>query len=268
MKGYRTVLAGQETVRGMGGPLARTAADLSFFFGALDPLRLAALDPRVAPLPWEAPERVHVEGLRVGVYSDDGVLPASPGIVRAVERASSALRSRGATVVAFDPPGVRDLLSAYLGALSADGGAGLVEALEGGDVDPVLAPLRRMAAVPAGARRTLARVARGLGQRNLSLMLDAMGDKSVGELWRLTDTIRTYRTTPSCSTRPRCRPGSSPSPACARARRQGAAERICSRATPRGSTPRARGCRWASRSSVAPFATTRCSRPWSRSRAR
>ncbi len=195
MKGYRTVLAGQETVRGMGGPLARTAADLSFFFGALDPLRLAALDPRVAPLPWEAPERVHVEGLRVGVYSDDGVLAASAALVRAVERASSALRSRGATVVAFDPPGVRDLLSAYLGALSADGGAGLVEALEGGEVDPVLQPLRRMAAVPGGARRTLARVARGLGQRNLSLMLDAMGDKTVGELWRLTDTIRTYRTT-------------------------------------------------------------------------
>jgi fatty acid amide hydrolase len=34
MKGYRTVLAGQEAVRGMGGPLARTTADLALFFPA------------------------------------------------------------------------------------------------------------------------------------------------------------------------------------------------------------------------------------------
>jgi fatty acid amide hydrolase len=195
MKGYRTVLAGQETVRGMGGPMARASADLVLFFAALDPRRLAALDPRVPPLPWEAPDQVRIEGLRVGVYSDDGVLPASHSIGRAVERAASALRARGATVEAFEPPGVRELLSAYLGALSADGGAGLVAALEGGEIDPVLQPLRRMAAVPAMARNVVGRAAGVLGQDNLALMLDAMGDKTVAELWRLTDQVRTYRTT-------------------------------------------------------------------------
>jgi fatty acid amide hydrolase len=138
---------------------------------------------------------VNIAGLRVGVYSDDGVLPASPALHRAVERAASALRARGAATVAFEPPGVRALLSAYLGALSADGGSTMVAALEGGEVDPVLQPLRRMAAVPARGRRVMASAARALGQRNLSLMLDAMGDKTVGELWRLTDELRAYRTT-------------------------------------------------------------------------
>jgi len=195
MKGYHTVLAGQEAVRGMGGPMARTSADLALFFGALDPRRLAALDPRVPPVPWEDPASVNLQGLRVGVYSDDGVLPASPSLARAVARAASALEARGATAVAFEPPGVRDLLSAYLGALSADGGAGLVSALEGGEIDPVLQPLRRMAAVPPRARRLLARTAHALGQGNLGLMLDSMGDKSVAELWRLTDQLRTYRAT-------------------------------------------------------------------------
>jgi fatty acid amide hydrolase len=175
--------------------MARTAADLSLFFRALDPRRLAALDPRVPPLAWEAPEGVKIEGLRVGTYSDDGVLPASHGLARAVERAASALRSRGATTVAFEPPGVRELIADYLGALSSDGGAGLVAALEGGDVDPVMEPLRRMAAVPARIRRFGAGAARLLAQGNLALMLDAMGDKSVAELWRLTDRIRSYRTT-------------------------------------------------------------------------
>jgi fatty acid amide hydrolase len=195
MKGYRTVLAGQESVRGMAGPMARSVADLALFFRALDPRRLAALDPRVPPLEWEGLDGVKIEGMRVGVYSDDGVLPASQALTRAVERAAAALRARGATTIAFEPPGVRALLSAYLGALSADGGSTMVAALAGGEVDPVLQPLRRMAGVPARGRRVMARAARVLGQRNLSLMLDSMGDKTVGELWRLTDQLRAYRTT-------------------------------------------------------------------------
>src|SRR6202007_1839349 len=114
--------------------------------------------------------------------SDDGVLPASHGLARAVERAGSALRSRGATTVAFEPPGVRELIADYLGALRSDGGAGLVAALEGGEVDPVMEPLRRMAAVPARARRLGARAARLLGEGDLALMRDALGRKSVGEV--------------------------------------------------------------------------------------
>jgi fatty acid amide hydrolase len=193
MKGYRSVLVGQETVRGMGGPMARVAADIALFFRALDPRRLAALDPRVPPAPWEDPEGVRIETLRVGYYVDDGVLPASKAIVRAVERAAEALRARGATLVPFEPPGVRTMLAIYLGALSADGGAALVAALAGGEVDPVLEPLRRIAGVPAAARRVLAMTARALGQANLALMLDAMGEKTASELWALTGRLAAYR---------------------------------------------------------------------------
>jgi fatty acid amide hydrolase len=87
MRGYRSVLVGQEAVRGMGGPMARTVGDLSLFFAALDPARMSALDSRVAPLAWQAPEAVKLEGLTVGRYDDDGVLPPSPAIVRALDRA-------------------------------------------------------------------------------------------------------------------------------------------------------------------------------------
>jgi fatty acid amide hydrolase len=194
MRGYRSVLAGQETVRGMGGPMARTVADLSLFFAALDPQRLSALDRRAPPLGWEDPEQVRVDGLRVGVYRDDGVLVPSKAVARAVSRAADALRARGCTVTSFEPPDMRAMLAAYLGALSADGGAMLVAALAGGEVDPVLEPLRRMAGVPAGIRRVAARAARAFGQGNVALMLESMGDKSAGELWSLTDKLRTQRT--------------------------------------------------------------------------
>jgi fatty acid amide hydrolase len=193
MRGYRTVLAGQEAVRGMGGPLARTVRDVRLFFGALDRLDLASLDPRVPPVPRGEAEGARLEGLRVGFYTDDGVLAPSKAVSRAVGRAVEVLRARGCSVQPFAPPDVRDVLATYLGALSADGGAGIVAALAGGEVDTVLEPLRRMASVPGAARRVVAHAARAFRQANVALMLDAMGERSVSELWALTDRLRTQR---------------------------------------------------------------------------
>ncbi len=193
MRGYRAVLVGQEAVRGMGGPMARTVDDLALFFRSLSPERMAALDPRVPPLLWEEPAAVAVEKLRVGTYVDDGVLAASRAVARGVDRAASALRARGCEVVPFEPPDVRGLLSMYLGALSADGGAALLAALAGGEVDPVLEPMRRLAPVPGSVRLVAARAARALGQPNFALMLESMAEKTVAQLWQLTDRLRAHR---------------------------------------------------------------------------
>jgi fatty acid amide hydrolase len=193
MQGYRAVLVGQEAVRGMGGPMARTVADLSLFFSALDPARMSALDARVPPLPWQGPETVKLEGLVVGRYDDDGVLPPSRSIVRALDRAQKALEARGCVVRPFQLPDVRALIATYLGALSADDGAAMFAALEGGEVDPVLEPMLKLGALPLGVRRFGAVAARTLGQGNMGLMLGAMGAKSAAELWRLTDELRSYR---------------------------------------------------------------------------
>jgi fatty acid amide hydrolase len=195
MRGYRSVNPGQEGVRAMAGPMARTVADLSLFLRTLDARRTSTLDPRVPPLTWEGPENLPLKGLRVGVYTDDGVLPASAAIVRAVERAAGALRSQGCDVAPFQPPDVHGLLRAYLGALSADGGVGIIAALAGGQVDPALEALRRVASLPAIARRIASRAARAIGQDGLALLLDSIGEKSVEELWRITEHLRGYGAT-------------------------------------------------------------------------
>jgi fatty acid amide hydrolase len=195
MRGYRSVLVGQEVVRGQGGPLARTVDDLALFYAALDTTKLGALDPRVPPVAWSDPRGVPVERLRVGVYTNDGVLPASAAMVRGVERAAEILRARGCRVVPFTPPDVASLIDSYLGALSADGGKVMSAALEGGAIDDVLVPLVRLAKVPAKMRHGVARGASLLRERRLARMLDAMGEKTVEELWRLTDRVRTYRST-------------------------------------------------------------------------
>jgi fatty acid amide hydrolase len=195
MRGYRSVLAGQETVRGQGGPLARTVDDLALFYAALDTTKMSALDPRVPPVAWKDPRDVRVEALRVGMYMDDGVLPASAAMVRGVERAAEVLRARGCRVVPFSPPDVEQLIADYLGALSSDGGKTMSAALEGGAIDDVLKPLVRLAKVPPTMRRGVARGVSLFGEARLARMLDAMGEKTVEELWRLTDRIRTYRST-------------------------------------------------------------------------
>jgi fatty acid amide hydrolase len=193
MRGYQAVLAGQEAVRGQGGPLARTVDDLTLVFRALDPRRMSELDPRVPPLAWEEPDTVNIAGLRVGYYVNDGILRASHAVARATERAATAVRARGGVVVAFEPPDVSDMLAAYLGALSADGGKALGAALAGGEVDPVLVPMMRLAPVPIAVRRVAAQVARALGQPHLALMLASMGGKSAGELWQVTARLRGHR---------------------------------------------------------------------------
>jgi fatty acid amide hydrolase len=193
MRGYRTVLAGQEVVRGMGGPMARTVEDLAFFFGAMDPARMSRSDPRVPPLPWQDPAEVLLTRQRVGVYTGDGVLAPSGAVARAVGRAARALESQGCTVLPFEPPAVEEVVSAYLGALSADGGATTLTALSGGPVDPVLEPLRLLARLPSAVRHLAGRGARLAGQRNTARMLDAMGAKSVARLWELTAILRSCR---------------------------------------------------------------------------
>ncbi len=195
-RGQRTALAGQEIVRSMCGPLARTTADLWLFLRALDPRRMTALDARVAPLAWEEPSSVDVSKLRVGYYTDDGLVAPSRAIVRAVERARDVLEDRGARVTPFTPPDVAGVIGDYLAALSADGARTLVAAIEDPrDLDPVLVPLWKIAQLPDGARRALAAAAGAAGQGRTAMLLRAVGEKRVADVWRLTDRIRAARAT-------------------------------------------------------------------------
>lgn len=192
-RGQRTVLQGQEAVRSMPGPMARTVGDLWLFLRSLNPARMRALDGRVPPLPWEDPATVDVPRLTIGWYHDDGVLPVSRAVARAVERARDVLAQRGCRVLPFAPPRVPALVSHYLAAVSADGGSTLRQAVGDGPLDPVLASLRRVAMLPDAVRRSAARVLEGTGQPRMALLLRAVGEKSVAEFWRLTDALRTER---------------------------------------------------------------------------
>ncbi len=191
--GSNTAIAGQEIVRAQLGPMARSARDVALLVGALDPRQMSALDARVPPLLIEDPARVDVSKLRVGTFASDGLLPPSRAVARAVGRAAEALEARGATVTEFTPPAAEDAIYTYFAALSSDGGATAEAFLAGGELDPSLASLMRVAKMPAALRRGAARVAGLGGEPRLERLLRAIGEKSVADLWRITQRLRDFR---------------------------------------------------------------------------
>jgi fatty acid amide hydrolase len=194
-KGSNTSLVGQEAVRGQIGPMGRTVADVTMFMRAMDPMRMSAIDPRVAPLPLRDPSTIDVRKLRVGFYADDGIVAPSRAVARAVDRAAAALRDHGCEVVPFTPPRIFEAILDYFGALSSDGGAILERGLAGGPVDPVLAGLRRVAKLRPAVRRALGSVLNVIGEEKVARVLAVTHGKTVDRFWGIVNAIRGYRFT-------------------------------------------------------------------------
>jgi fatty acid amide hydrolase len=191
--GSNSALAGQEVIRSQIGPMARTSRDVALLMRAFDPRRMSRLDPRVPPLPFGRVEDVDIASLRVGILVDDGLVPPSAALERAVRRAANAFKDRGATIVPFTPPNAEAAIYSYIAALSSDGGESAKRILRGETMDPALRSLRVAASMPTAARKVAARVARLAGEMRLARMLEAAGEKRVADLWALTNEIRAYR---------------------------------------------------------------------------
>jgi amidase len=110
------------------GTLAPTVDDLTLAMGVL--AGPDGRDPWAAPVPLDDAGQVDITGLRVAVYTDDGVSPATPETVAAVEGAALALEKAGASVEATRLPVAHQAVELYTGILGGDGGSGLRRVLE------------------------------------------------------------------------------------------------------------------------------------------
>lgn len=191
--GSNGALLGQEVIRSQLGPMARSARDLALAMHALDPRAMSAQDPRVPPLAAPDAATVDVTRLRVGMCLDDGVVPPSTAVTRAVREAAEALRSRGITVVDFTPPGVPDAAYDYLSAITSDGGRTALSWIDRDPIDRSLSAMRLLARVPASVRHTAARAARVAGEPKLARFLGAVGERSIADYWALTARLRATR---------------------------------------------------------------------------
>jgi Asp-tRNA(Asn)/Glu-tRNA(Gln) amidotransferase A subunit family amidase len=107
LEGHISLLPGQEPLMCQPGPLARSVADLALAMRVLSGARNS--------------ESVELRGLRIGFYTDNGVLKPSPAIRRAVTAAARALEARGLIVEEWHPPNLNLMWRIYCALLFSEG---------------------------------------------------------------------------------------------------------------------------------------------------
>lgn len=182
-RGSNGAYPGQEVVRGQSGPMARTVADLKLMMSAVDPATHALHDPGVAPVPLGDPDAIDVSKLRIGMYVDDGFLPAAPSQVRAVGIAKAALIDAGAEVVEYRPDRAADLVYLWMAAISADGARTMKAVLDGEKWIQPLATSAKILKLPAAGRAALKMALSAMGEDKLSRLMGTLGEKSVQQYW-------------------------------------------------------------------------------------
>jgi amidase len=110
------------------GPLARRVEDLALA------LRLIAgpddADPGAVPAPLKEPSSVAIDGLRLALYTDDGIVPADAATAAAVRSAARALEDAGAAIEEVRPTGAEQCFEVAIGLFAADGGTAVGAALQ------------------------------------------------------------------------------------------------------------------------------------------
>jgi amidase len=110
------------------GPMARTVADLALAFSLM--AGPDGVDPAIVPAPMGRYEDVSLDGLRVGVFSENGVDSADAATVAALEATSRTLTDQGALIEQVAPPGLDRLPDVVSRIIVGDGGWWMARLLE------------------------------------------------------------------------------------------------------------------------------------------
>lgn len=172
------IMPGQEAILSQAGPLARRVEDLDAAMGIL-------LDDGELGAAWKPRPLGQVEGLRVGVFEDNGVVQASPALRRAVREAADVLRERGAEIVPFELPEGPLANRLYTQLMTADGLSCLVRALNGTRADARLRQMFFFLRMPRIFRLFLRGLAAVTGQRAGGMNLRESGPYSADFYWQL-----------------------------------------------------------------------------------
>jgi fatty acid amide hydrolase len=184
---------GQETLTEQPSPIARTVADIELAMGLFAETSLQTTTDLVPPVPWSDPATVKVEGMRIGIYTDNGYFPASPALRRAVKEAAEVLRRHGATVEPITPPDVAEGLRIFLGVITANGLEVYKQLL--GDEKPVpqIAGLFQAVWSPSFIMPLVQWLYAARGQRHLVRAIEYLGARPLGDYWDLVKARTRYR---------------------------------------------------------------------------
>jgi len=103
------------------GPMARYVEDLVLTLPIIAGVDWS--DPAVVPMPLGDPQAILLKGLRVALYTNNGVMAATPDTAATVHRAATALTEAGAVVHEDRPPMLEQAAELHTNLVGADGRA-------------------------------------------------------------------------------------------------------------------------------------------------
>ncbi len=181
---------GQRAIVSQVGVFGRSVADAALTLEVVN----GGKDPQDGtPRPLRDFAAVDITRVRVGVWRDDGTLPAAAACVRAVDEAAQTLRARGAKVVEFAPPGLPEALEILYRVVIADHGKGLRRTLGKNPRDPRIKQLE-LAGTASRPVLALLRVALKLsGRGQAARLLGLYGDYDTDAFWQLSERLLDYQ---------------------------------------------------------------------------
>ncbi|MEA3092755.1 MAG: fatty acid amide hydrolase [Caballeronia sp.] len=189
-RGRYSMSFGQQAIASQVGLLARNVDDIAAGLSVADGARPTSLEPQ---MPLGSPASVDPGTLRIGFYTDDGIMQSSPAVRRAVREAAKHLADAGASVVEWSLPDPEQLLHLAFALFSADSGAHFKSLLAGGPVDPALKPLLMLAGRSRPTLRLIGALLRAIGQPTLAGMSAHFGYTSARDYWQLVEALDDYR---------------------------------------------------------------------------
>jgi len=192
-RGWRSNLPGMQAIPFQPGPMARKVEDLDLAMQVLVGLPgQQRADMGTPPVPWRPAREVDVSRLKIGYFTADGCFPPSPAVVRAVQEAAQSLSAAGAQIEKTAPPDPFEMLSLYLGLLSADGMAGFARLVAPGEADWRIGRMLRLGSLHPLLRQVAALSFRLLGQETTAWILRHSGPRSADGYRQLTAAMERF----------------------------------------------------------------------------
>jgi fatty acid amide hydrolase len=185
--------SGQEAIIPQSGPIARSVADLKLMMKTLSDPPMARTADLVPPVPWPDADKVQVEGLNVGMYTDNGVFPVSPAIRRAVEETAAVLEDHGANVKPFAPPNVKEAHLLYFAISASGANESVPRTLAGSSPNELVTDFVRGIRLPRLLRGLVTWNMKRTGQARLAEVVRVLRPCSTEEYWKLLERRNIYR---------------------------------------------------------------------------
>jgi fatty acid amide hydrolase len=185
--------SGQNVVYPQPGPMARSVADLKLMMKVLADPPVIETPDFPPPVPWPDPDKISMEGLKVGMYTDNGHINISPAIKRAINESAAALKEKGAVVKPFTPYDLKEALMIYIEITASGGNESIPRTLNGCPPPQLVKPLIKVVKIPGFMRGMIARGFEKKGDEITASIVRSAKILSSEEYWKLVERFHKYR---------------------------------------------------------------------------